>query len=152
MKNPYRKLEHRPLRTMQAATLLLLMIIKLVPIFILVLDIPVDSAFVHRLTLIGLVLATSCLLDLGTLYSVTLGFNDLLDRPWFILLSAGLNALLAIAAGAFFGINTFATTGPGLPWWTGPLRVSLISLVLLMQIGSALILFVRLRSNRPLPY
>jgi hypothetical protein len=149
MKNPYRSLEHRPLRTLNAATLLLLVLIKLMPAMFLYFGGSVNPGAHHQLTLVALTLAITCVLDMGTLYSLTLGFNGLLDRPWFVLLSPVVNALLATGVVFFFGIQTFLGVSGEMPWWVGPLRVSLVSAVLLAEVAGALILYVRLRSTRP---
>jgi hypothetical protein len=151
MKNPYRSLQHRPLRTLQVCTLLAAMFVKLLPALFLFFNADINPAEIQRFTLIAIALAITCLLDLGTLYSLTLGFNGLLERPWFVLFTPAINALIAAGIGSFYGLATFLTASGDLPWWTGPLRVTLVLAILLAQVTGALILFLRARSDRPFP-
>jgi hypothetical protein len=144
-------MEHRPLRTLQVCTLLVAMLLKIIPGLYLFLDLNVDPAEIHRLTIIAMALAITCLMDIGTLYSLTYGFSGLLERPWFVLFTPAVNAMLAAGITGYYGLGTFTIASGNLPWWVGPLRVSLVLAILLAQVGSALILFIRLRSTRPFP-
>ena len=153
MKNPYRSIDQVPLRTVAAVCLLILVLAKLAPAYEYFFDPGIPPSRQHDLVLVSIGLILTCLLDVGAIYYLTIGWSALFDQPWFVLLSPLINLVLGVAGVVMFGPGNLLTElqAAQVGFVIVAAAGGVVAAALLTQLVSAVLLYGRIKSDRPLP-